>query len=92
MLVWNYLHQVPSKSKETSYTIIHVVYELDSPVGNVRKLRHVGGISSANKNRPPRNLPMGKAKLISQHTNKIGQQPENWESHICQVTFNVFDS
>ena len=53
MLVWNYLHQVPSKSKKTSHTIIHVVYELDSPVGNVHKLWHVGGISSANKNRPP---------------------------------------
>jgi hypothetical protein len=27
------------------------------------------------------NLPRGKAKLISQQTDKISQQPENWENH-----------
>jgi hypothetical protein len=29
----------------------------------------------------PSNLPKGKAKLISQQTDKISQQPENWENH-----------
>jgi hypothetical protein len=28
----------------------------------------------------PSNLPKGKAKLISQQTDKISQQPENWEN------------
>jgi hypothetical protein len=30
--------------------------------------------------RTPSNLPKGKAKLISQQTDKISQQPENWEN------------
>ena len=28
----------------------------------------------------PSNLPQGKAKLISQQTDKTSQQPENWEN------------
>jgi hypothetical protein len=28
----------------------------------------------------PNNIPKGKAKLISQQTDKISQQPENWEN------------
>jgi hypothetical protein len=28
----------------------------------------------------PRNLPKGKAELINQQTDKISQQPENWEN------------
>jgi hypothetical protein len=31
-------------------------------------------------NRTPSNLPKGKAKLICQQTDKISQQPENWEN------------
>jgi hypothetical protein len=30
--------------------------------------------------RTPSNLPKGKAKLINQQTDKISQQPENWEN------------
>jgi hypothetical protein len=30
--------------------------------------------------RTPNNLPRGKAKLISQQTDKISQQLENWEN------------
>jgi len=33
-----------------------------------------------NKITEPSNLPKGKAKLISQQTDKISQKPENWEN------------
>jgi hypothetical protein len=37
-------------------------------------------VTTGTNYRTPSNLPKGKAKLISQQTDKISQQPEDWEN------------
>jgi hypothetical protein len=38
------------------------------------------GLEPTRNYRTPSNLPKGKAKLTSQQTDKISQQPENWKN------------
>ena len=38
------------------------------------------GNNKITEHRTPNNLPKGKSKLINQQTDKINQQPENWEN------------